>query len=229
MNRLGILWKVRLAFHFTICLLKTLTNCMRRILSREVFFSLRLFSYCANSLCLSGRAGRNGDPAISIIYYSKEDREKKIFSINQEYERPETKLESKRNRNNAIASFNKMAEYCSTQCCRRKMILQYFDELPEFPETGCSNCDFCTNPKKVEQEMQQGSNQMPIVQPGKRKLAEYVNQGRNIVHSNADIDEGDQEVHSNARKHPRKCSVTEESDYFSSFNDEDFDWDEFNF
>jgi ATP-dependent DNA helicase RecQ len=86
-----------------------------------------------------GRAGRDGAPAETIMYYGVQDmvsRQRMIFEGNGgeqhkllEYRRLEA-----------------LIGYCETSGCRRLALLSYFDETV----VKCGNCDNCTQPPKVE-------------------------------------------------------------------------------
>merc|ERR1711939_962819 len=48
-------------------------------------------------------------------------------------------------------SFGNLVKMCEKAACRRRTILQFFAENPAFSvEEGCKNCDYCTNPERVE-------------------------------------------------------------------------------
>ena len=80
----------------------------------------------------AGRAGRDGEPSECILLFSRSDIVTNKFLIesipsenhSQEYEK-----------------LNDMIDYCHTDKCLRKYILEYFDEVPTFDNCGnCSNC-----------------------------------------------------------------------------------------
>jgi len=84
-----------------------------------------------------GRAGRDGKPAETILFYSYRDVQTHLGFIedvdNQEYK--------------AIlkAKLKRIQEYAEAQVCRRKILLSYFSESPG---PDCRNCDVCSNPPK---------------------------------------------------------------------------------
>ena len=80
----------------------------------------------------AGRAGRDGEPSECVLLFSRADIVANKFLIesipsanhSQEYEK-----------------LNDMVDYCNTDKCLRKYILEYFDETPIFDNCGnCSNC-----------------------------------------------------------------------------------------
>ena len=79
----------------------------------------------------SGRAGRDGDPAVAHLFWSPGD-----FTLARErlLELPEARQEPERTR---IASLSQLVE---TAGCRRAVLLRHFGEDP--PAT-CGNCDNC--------------------------------------------------------------------------------------
>ena len=86
----------------------------------------------------TGRAGRDGQPANAWMAYRYADvvRLRKIIegsaSAGTEY------AWTKRHKLNA------MLGYCETSACRRRVLLSYFGQEPEFER--CGNCDTCLDP-----------------------------------------------------------------------------------
>ncbi|MBP8823254.1 MAG: DNA helicase RecQ [Flavobacteriales bacterium] len=82
-----------------------------------------------------GRAGRDGTPAETILFYSYADVQTHIHFM-EEVEDPQYK---------AImgAKLDRIKEYAEAQVCRRTVLLSYFSEEVVQP---CGNCDVCKNP-----------------------------------------------------------------------------------
>ena len=82
----------------------------------------------------AGRAGRDGDFSDCILLFSRADIVTNKLLIEQG--------SSERTHSNEINKLNDMVDYCNTDKCLRKYILEYFGETPSFSEcNNCSNCD----------------------------------------------------------------------------------------
>jgi ATP-dependent DNA helicase RecQ len=79
-----------------------------------------------------GRAGRDGAPAEALLFYTFADIEmiKKFF-----VEESQGGVQ--------LAKLDRMKEYAEAVICRRKILLDYFDENYA---GECNNCDICANP-----------------------------------------------------------------------------------
>ena len=103
----------------------------------------------------SGRGGRDGKSALSVLYYSKEDASKFSFIMRKEMEGKARKrgidpsvaaLEDDR----SLTALQGMVDYCVKSGCRRKYLLRHFGETID-PAVVCQKtCDYCRNPRKVE-------------------------------------------------------------------------------
>ena len=81
----------------------------------------------------SGRAGRDGDPADCILFYSYGDVAKHRHFID---EKPTPAL-----RNAALSQLQQMADWAESPTCRRVALLNYFDE--DFAGQDGRCCDAC--------------------------------------------------------------------------------------
>lgn len=99
----------------------------------------------------SGRAGRDGLPAFSMLYYSKNDASKFQFLLSQ---RQSEKGEKGRARE--MDALKEMVNYCIVPGCRRYKLLRHFGEkMGGDPKQVCdSSCDYCLNPTRVEQAIE---------------------------------------------------------------------------
>ena len=87
----------------------------------------------------SGRAGRDGEAARSILFFSFGDLKKINYLIAQKPDVNEQRI--------AKQQLNQVVDYAEGTTCRRKIILRYFGER----FTGnCAGCDNCLNPKPIE-------------------------------------------------------------------------------
>jgi len=89
----------------------------------------------------SGRAGRDGEPANSVVYHSKSDVSLVTFLLSKNdnnfsnHKKTENQISAGNN------SWEKMVEYCEKPVCRRKQILSFFGE--KTTRLVCGNCDYC--------------------------------------------------------------------------------------
>ena len=83
-----------------------------------------------------GRAGRDGADAATLLFYSAADVVMyKDFILQNDSEYREIHS----------AKLDRMYQYATSLICRRKILLNYFNET-QFD--NCSNCDVCNNPPK---------------------------------------------------------------------------------
>lgn len=86
----------------------------------------------------TGRAGRDGLPAIAWMIYGMQDVALRRQMIENGDAAPEQKhLE--------MQKLTALLGYCETAACRRRTLLGYFGEASE----NCGNCDTCLNPPKT--------------------------------------------------------------------------------
>ncbi|CAM3927275.1 DNA helicase RecQ [Flavobacterium branchiophilum] len=79
-----------------------------------------------------GRAGRDGQPAETILFQSYGD----VIQLQK------FALEAQ-NAEIQLAKLDRMKQFADAQSCRRKILLSYFGELVS---ENCGNCDVCKNP-----------------------------------------------------------------------------------
>ncbi|MGF1590534.1 MAG: DNA helicase RecQ [Pleurocapsa sp.] len=87
----------------------------------------------------SGRAGRDGEPSKSILFFSLSDRQKIEFLIDKKPDPSEQKI--------ARQQLRQVIDYAEGHDCRRQIILRYFGEKYQ---GNCGKCDNCLNPKPIE-------------------------------------------------------------------------------
>ncbi|MDD4736032.1 MAG: DNA helicase RecQ [Kiritimatiellae bacterium] len=88
----------------------------------------------------TGRAGRDGEPAVCLLLFGRGDIPKIRHFIDQ--------IEDLHERQHAINCLNEMAGYASRNICRRRQLLHYFGET--YTPKNCETCDICTD--EAEQE-----------------------------------------------------------------------------
>ena len=95
----------------------------------------------------SGRAGRDGLPSLSVLYYSNSNASILSYILKLGNKNPKVVERD-------MISFEKMTKYCTTSGCRRKYLLKHFGE--EINDTNSCNktCDYCSSPKAVEASLQ---------------------------------------------------------------------------
>ncbi|MDB5106689.1 MAG: recQ, partial [Fibrobacteres bacterium] len=82
----------------------------------------------------TGRAGRDSDPSMCVLFYGGGDIPKLRHFLDQIVDEEEKAL--------AIRRLNQMADFASRNLCRRRQLLAYFEET--YPEANCASCDICT-------------------------------------------------------------------------------------
>ena len=81
-----------------------------------------------------GRAGRDGAPADTVLFYSLQD----VVQLSQF-----ARESGQRDIN--LDKLRQMQQYAEAQNCRRRILLNYFGELSDH---DCGNCDVCDNPPR---------------------------------------------------------------------------------
>jgi ATP-dependent DNA helicase RecQ len=93
-----------------------------------------------------GRAGRDGEPAVCILYFATKDIRTIDWMIDQKVN-PATGEPLEQEQRIARQQLRQVIDYAEGSVCRRIIQLSYFGE--QFPG-NCDNCDNCRNPKPVE-------------------------------------------------------------------------------
>jgi RecQ family ATP-dependent DNA helicase len=89
----------------------------------------------------SGRAARDGQPARSVMFYSRNDAGFLKAFITKKTENYPKSLERK------LAALSAVIEYCKLSTCLRKYLLAYFGEEPE-KDICQGTCDNCSGKKQ---------------------------------------------------------------------------------
>ena len=87
-----------------------------------------------------GRAGRDGLPAECILFYKHSDIKKLSYLVQEHH----SQIEKEKIKGDLF----KMLDFCESIICRKKKILEHFDEITE---EDCKYCDNCDN-KTVQKE-----------------------------------------------------------------------------
>lgn len=86
----------------------------------------------------TGRGGRDGLECECILFFSRGDKYKIDYFIDQ--------MAKNEEREAARSKLKEVMDYCQSTICRRRMLLQYFGE--KLNEENCGGCDVCLNPVK---------------------------------------------------------------------------------
>jgi superfamily II DNA/RNA helicase len=140
----------------------------------------------------SGRAGRDGLPSLSILYYSRDDASKFAFLIRKNLENKQRSAPDKSSSSrDTMDALDKMIEYCTSTCCRRKYLLRHFGEEIDPKKVCRMTCDYCLHPQKVSDAMmsttQGTSNISRAIRDVKRQSFGYMSSFYD--HSNGSDDE----------------------------------------
>ena len=81
----------------------------------------------------TGRAGRDGLPAKCVLFFSYADKFKQDYFINN--------IKDDDEREKAQENLSQVLHYGDLHSCRRKFLLNYFNE--DYSEKNCGNCDRC--------------------------------------------------------------------------------------
>ena len=82
----------------------------------------------------TGRAGRDGEPAHCLLFFSRGDIPKIRYFIDR--------IEDETERRIALEKLNQTVRFASHNACRRRQLLSFFGEA--YPEDNCGGCDVCT-------------------------------------------------------------------------------------
>ena len=81
-----------------------------------------------------GRSGRDGLPTDTLLFYSYRD-----FTVFREI----IEETNSRNKEAQLVKLDQVYQYATAAVCRRRILLNYFNELTV---ENCGNCDICINP-----------------------------------------------------------------------------------
>lgn len=104
----------------------------------------------------SGRAGRDGKPAKSVLYYGLDDSNTLKFLASKGNskpgEKPKTLAEKNAQVKKDVEGVTQVIRYCEGRACRRKTVLAHFGE--QITESLCNrSCDVCKFPQRVSADL----------------------------------------------------------------------------
>lgn len=115
----------------------------------------------------SGRAGRDGNPSRSILYYSQDDASTFSYLIKLNAERAGKKKSmdsfNYQQQDHSLVELEGMVNYCMKPMCKRKYVLGYFGENIDAGNLCNKTCDFCKNPSKVERDIQASKCMLDVI------------------------------------------------------------------
>jgi ATP-dependent DNA helicase RecQ len=115
----------------------------------------------------SGRAGRDGLPSDSVLYYSQDD----VRNFQWLIRKSKNTKGSNTNVEQKLQSLEQMAQYCITPACRRNTLIRHFGGTP----VECQGtCDFCKDPKNMERVIQSAA----VIKAVKPKVLKKKGRGR---------------------------------------------------
>ena len=103
----------------------------------------------------TGRAGRDGDPAECLLFYTPGVWHQRRYFLDQ--------LEDADERERGFQRLRQMMNYCELKSCRRGVLLRYFGDDP--PEGGCGACDNCLRDDDPTETGEESASARRIVGP----------------------------------------------------------------
>ena len=137
----------------------------------------------------SGRAGRDGLPSQSILYYSKDDASKFTFLVKKNAEKARQKAGQRDGKisqklDRALLEIEGMVNYCIKPGCKRQYVLGHFGEKID-PKKMCKKtCDYCIDPRKVEMAIQASECASAVVRSQQSWYAHRNNASEKKYHHN---------------------------------------------
>jgi superfamily II DNA/RNA helicase len=116
----------------------------------------------------SGRAGRDGLPALSVLYFSKDEASKFSYLIQQQNNSRKDAQTKKLSTERSLDALHRMVNYCITPCCRRQYLLEHFGEKVDVKHVCNRTCDYCQNPKLVEKRIDASHVVKDVIDTSKR-------------------------------------------------------------
>lgn len=102
----------------------------------------------------SGRAGRDGKAASSLVLYTREEKDRCVYRITQDMAREKNKIQAQ----SKASSFQKFIDFCeNTHTCRHRLVASYFDSGNENTVVCDYACDICKEgPERLSKRKERG-------------------------------------------------------------------------
>ncbi|EFJ07289.1 hypothetical protein SELMODRAFT_41332, partial [Selaginella moellendorffii] len=158
----------------------------------------------------SGRAGRDGKPAKSILYYSVDDKRTMEYVIRSSSQRQQAGI-SENGENELlkknIEAFEKVVAYCEEASCRRRRVLEHFGENVS-PLLCSKTCDACKWPEKLSRDLKELADASCLLFTCCRDCSSPNDKSEFWNYDNEDVDEHDAEddISDSEESREKSCS-----------------------
>jgi hypothetical protein len=123
-------------------------SCVRYVLNHSLPASMEAYYQ------ESGRAGRDGLPSTSVLYYGEEDARLKRYLASNLRPGAQTDGAAAANAERTLAAVEAVISYCNSASCRRVSILKHFGEAAAAADIcGPDGCDVCADVRAVKRRM----------------------------------------------------------------------------
>lgn len=123
-------------------------SCVRYVLNHSLPASMEAYYQ------ESGRAGRDGLPCTSVLYFGKEDARLKTYLASRPTQKSNADKATTGNVERAVAAVQAVVSYCNSTTCRRVTLLKHFGEHAKATNIcSADGCDVCASVQEVKRRM----------------------------------------------------------------------------